>query len=560
MSMREEGVELERRSASALHEPSDTEITIEYNHSASSNLLSRLPDELLQMVLLEYSRPTNDRANGGAAGKKRHSCHWILVTHVCRRWRDVAMQYSPLWSDICIPGNLDYIAAFLARSGTAPLSVHVEQNTEEPNSLLRQILLVCQHFHRIQLLDLRVTPGIYAQVSKELGPAIPAPQLKSLFLFVYDIALPDLPAAPLAASNPHVPPLVTLVEAPNLSLLMLSPQKGIIHKLPTFPLLKTLFFFPDLAVIDPEETVTLDEILSGLRGLPLLERFSFPCLGMAQRMQPAPRARLPNLKAISLAGDALQCSYFLRHIEFPATAQLQVTGASARGDIDITTIRSLVASLAGEGRTGPRVPLRYLSIECDKMRTFVCGSPTLLLTDKTGDPSFSIDLPPGADWDGAICDLLPLHEVVELDLTQNPDCDRKISVAGIIARMQNVEEMRVFGQIGEDVARCFHADSGSTRDAYPFSKLRRLHLHAQPLYARRRVTLPGGTGYTSLVSALQRRKEQGHQLGTLVIDKACARAMKEETLEQLREVVGMVEISAVPDNPWDVVSIPSSFN
>ncbi|KAI0039928.1 hypothetical protein FA95DRAFT_1462389, partial [Auriscalpium vulgare] len=58
--------------------------------------VSRLPPEILSAVfsiLTDIDRPRNH-------GK---SLAWISITHVCRKWRDVALNNPTLWSTIILP-------------------------------------------------------------------------------------------------------------------------------------------------------------------------------------------------------------------------------------------------------------------------------------------------------------------------------------------------------------------------------------------------------------------------------------------------------------------------
>ncbi|TEB37109.1 hypothetical protein FA13DRAFT_1614958, partial [Coprinellus micaceus] len=81
------------------------EITaLQGRHNAAS-LIGRLPPELLSHIfgMLSYTWT-----------------RWIRVTHVCRHWREVALDCTSLWSRITFSHN-DFTQAKLARSKRHPL-------------------------------------------------------------------------------------------------------------------------------------------------------------------------------------------------------------------------------------------------------------------------------------------------------------------------------------------------------------------------------------------------------------------------------------------------------
>ncbi|KAI0040243.1 hypothetical protein FA95DRAFT_1611954 [Auriscalpium vulgare] len=47
----------------------------------------------------------------------------LPVTHVCRRWRQVALEHSSLWADIDLEFSPDCVATFLARARSSPLFI-----------------------------------------------------------------------------------------------------------------------------------------------------------------------------------------------------------------------------------------------------------------------------------------------------------------------------------------------------------------------------------------------------------------------------------------------------
>ncbi|TCD71754.1 hypothetical protein EIP91_005520 [Steccherinum ochraceum] len=94
-----------------------SELKLRYNALAESAVL---PDELLVEIFKIYALLE--------IGDRRFCYSWFKITHVCRHWRDVALQAPVLWSTISFAGNTKHPGRALeqlARSGTAPLHLHI---------------------------------------------------------------------------------------------------------------------------------------------------------------------------------------------------------------------------------------------------------------------------------------------------------------------------------------------------------------------------------------------------------------------------------------------------
>ncbi|EPS97240.1 hypothetical protein FOMPIDRAFT_1129047, partial [Fomitopsis schrenkii] len=76
--------------------------------------VSQIPPELLSKIFLH------------TAGQHAYPARvppQICVTHVCRHWREVALQCAALWSHVDVPALPEKLAEFLKRSKDAPLSM-----------------------------------------------------------------------------------------------------------------------------------------------------------------------------------------------------------------------------------------------------------------------------------------------------------------------------------------------------------------------------------------------------------------------------------------------------
>ncbi|KAI0046267.1 hypothetical protein FA95DRAFT_1494286, partial [Auriscalpium vulgare] len=83
---------------------------------------SRLPPETMGHVftILAFIDPPR-RDNPWV----KMSLGWLLATHVCRRWRDIALQTPTLWADITFPFIFGehWATAFSSRAGGMPLTI-----------------------------------------------------------------------------------------------------------------------------------------------------------------------------------------------------------------------------------------------------------------------------------------------------------------------------------------------------------------------------------------------------------------------------------------------------
>ncbi|KZV59757.1 hypothetical protein PENSPDRAFT_543247, partial [Peniophora sp. CONT] len=46
---------------------------------------------------------------------------WVTITHVCRRWRTIALEDPSLWTDIPFVLSMPWIDAFVSRSTALPI-------------------------------------------------------------------------------------------------------------------------------------------------------------------------------------------------------------------------------------------------------------------------------------------------------------------------------------------------------------------------------------------------------------------------------------------------------
>ncbi|KAJ7320797.1 hypothetical protein DFH08DRAFT_1034621 [Mycena albidolilacea] len=121
----------------------------------------------------------------------------ILLTHICRGWREIAMASPALWRAIHISGNDDLVSTFLSRSVLRPLSIHLNEWQQPFDDLAQDFLApLLPHCARLEYLTLRL--------STYFGPPL------------IDAVMPLLQRIDLALDNYSESPLVVLRPVPLL--------------------------------------------------------------------------------------------------------------------------------------------------------------------------------------------------------------------------------------------------------------------------------------------------------------------------------------------------------
>ena len=283
--------------------------------------ISTLPPEVLSEIFIALAHSYYSLSV--YPGFHSHSAYkWITVTHVCRAWRNIALNTPRLWSRVIL-SKFDVTKEILARSKKAPLWVTAYAvNLDYPRKKLLDSIM--KQSSRLKELDLTVPGRTFRNLSTV--PMGPAAILEILTLSG------SSPYDPHGTFLPHNTPLPVLFkgQTPNLRRLHLN-SIAIKWDNPIF--CPTLTHLTVAAQSDGSLiTGTFAHLLAALKAMYTLEKLelqeAIPHLSEDLSTLPTLQrtVELPRLRELVISSDMLDCANFLHHVSLPANARLSVTG------------------------------------------------------------------------------------------------------------------------------------------------------------------------------------------------------------------------------------------
>ncbi|KAI0089483.1 hypothetical protein BDY19DRAFT_105955 [Irpex rosettiformis] len=248
----------------------------------NSRGILRLPDDILIEISLEFASLFRDIGGGPLNSPnfwtRSVDCRWIVVAHICHRWRDVVLAIPQLWTTISLLGDTDRVATTLRRSGQLPLTIFESAISSFD---LEGKKLVLQEIPRIEHLQIPLncqTLDCFIHLKPK-----DAPSLKTLELTYSDQDLyrrfdPDMFQQAFASWS-----------LPSLTRLAFRGHEGkIIYQRKSIPEINSiqLLFRPTLVQLEIDALpypISVAKCIQLLRTLPLLEKL---CLGnVLERIQ-----------------------------------------------------------------------------------------------------------------------------------------------------------------------------------------------------------------------------------------------------------------------------------
>lgn len=380
-----------------------------------------------------------------------YDCRWIKVTHVCRQWRNAALRYPPLWTNIQIGFHPGAIEAYLQRSNpclinvmSSPSGCHIQKYTGDTWRLL------LAQSSRYLSLDGNKVP----QAVPHMPAVVCLPRLRSLHDF-----------------NDEPSWLESLQPTSSLLEVVMTIYDGVWTKIRDFGSLTKLCLYRRGDKVE----CSLREILDGLRHLPALQHlsisFDIPEDTLQAELSQAGSAgivSLPKLKELRMSSKPLYCAIMLANLHFPLSTRVMASHfevcplTSALANETVGAYIPSIPRLAGDPDVEPIVCLQIRSLSLCRRR-FDSGhmnlygwteQPTKLqlsafLPVELTIIKFSLDLPSQRPSYEQFCTSLPLQHTTSLHIdaqavgTDKNDHDSQAALADFVRGITSLRELYV---------------------------------------------------------------------------------------------------------------------
>jgi len=318
---------------------------LKYRHNALAPISRLLPETLAEIFsLLSFSADDYDDVP---------CLEWIRVTHVCHRWREIALSFPYLWNYINFTElTLAGITEILARAKMSPLHLEANispSNKAQFNAFGRQLKAHIYHTRHLSI------SGEFQTVLERL--VSPAPALVSLSLTKQSDPYTFLQCIVHDSLFNGTAPMLTRLKLIGYNIGWRSP---LLKGLQTLEILKP----------SAQEVLTLEDWLAALNEMSQLKTLilhrATPAVSIDIPLIPEPQrtVTLPSLTHFNITGSAKGCALALAHLVLPALISLHVTFVSRSWD-DIRSVFPYVTRHAH----GPRdtAPLRTILLDEEAM-------------------------------------------------------------------------------------------------------------------------------------------------------------------------------------------------
>ncbi|KAI0262871.1 hypothetical protein BC834DRAFT_364219 [Gloeopeniophorella convolvens] len=393
-----------------------------------------------------------------------HSPACLYVSHVCRAWRDAALQCPLLWVNILFHPP-EWTSIMLDRSRTAPLTVDIKLKfwVLPPDALIKSVRLALSHMHHIRYLCVDLGDGDgdgqYGAVLSLLASGSP------------DI-LERVKISCTAYHRSHVQPFFD--KAPRLRTLELVGCHTD-WQLPFASNLTSLV----LKNIPPDSRPSMDDIFSILRRLSNLQNLAlfdatqgFPrtVVTLPPLQDPAP-INLDHLLRLSITGHLLDCINIVRHLVVPHCQLVALDAKMHRRLPEITWAVTHFAALISTifSRVDERdVPYVGSICQSPTQGTMIFASPTPLSPEAPNKPTVKAIL----GWyhlpledpiaNSSLCrDLLLCLPLENLQHFEARSTSADLTIEGtdwlqVLPRLKRVERLTLMGAFAYGFMNGFH--------------------------------------------------------------------------------------------------------
>ncbi|EKM51923.1 uncharacterized protein PHACADRAFT_101677 [Phanerochaete carnosa HHB-10118-sp] len=484
--------------------------------------IGRLPSEMLAETFLH-------RSAGWSTGDQS----WIEVSHVCHRWREIALDCPALWGHIYTHTSA-WTRELLLRSKQAALDVIISENDEINREDI--IHLLVHHLHRMRSINW----GLYYNPLD--GSDLPrvAPFLRSVTLHNDE----------LDEYGPSTTPFDKIEALPLTHLELVCAPVSWTSNL-FRPTLTHLTFRLPSDFPQPVDC-NMSEVLGLLRSMPSLQILELanvlPDAGRA-RVGPDAYVHFTQLRLLNIEASAATMRYFLEHVSFSKDAEITIEYSDLELDHENMeqSMRLLASRFASDSRSkNPVRPLQSLYCARNVAEAWTIDRGLEALSQKHARNAAAtkllqgvhhtlavraVDLPfehSGAFFE-MFCRSLPLAETSSafIDIEGMGDTQwrsayqsmphlRELGVTGSSSCHTSLIDLLATVLAATDGALC---PSHSNLPVYMFPKLevlliRGLHL---PLASTDNLGSRGHHLLDTYAKVLRDRSDAGHQLSSLVL-------------------------------------------
>ena len=301
--------------------------------------ISKLPVEILSEIFLLHQQNVMDT--------KRHprvqSLNWIGISHVCRQWRETALNFSDLW--IHIPcHHPKWAEEMVVRSKQACLIVRITQYDPLHYPSKAQFLknFLQQHLSRIQVLEIQ---NAWNRAVEKLFEAIQPSSVPCLSTLNVSTCWDEPPI--VAALRVEILDS-RLLNTTSLRRVAISANVRWCSKL--FNGLTHLKLGPGNDSIPSRTQTSQPEFLDALRRMPTLQLLDLkgmvlPAVVDRSSLEPV---HLSELQDLSIIDTAPPIAFFLHHVKFSSTTRTSIGCKDVLQLEDVAPVISLLERLLSE--------------------------------------------------------------------------------------------------------------------------------------------------------------------------------------------------------------------
>lgn len=522
-----------------------------------------LPSDLLSDILAQAIGFPDDSAESSWPGQQLYG--WIRVTHVCTRWRAVAVGCPTLWNRIRVTRRYELMAMLVERSKKAPLIVSLRIDSAHGADQLptdRATDLIVSQLQRVRVLHIDLVSTRERELFRSLFVR-PLPVLEVLRIrSIYDRA--ELPLREYVAQRLcDTPP--RRFRALELYAFLLNWHRG---SFPHAGLTHLLLYL--------DRSTRIGELLNLFTYTPLLARLVLHRsinVDARDNLTKSPSSTLHHLRSMELVATPWECTTLLQHLYAPNLAYFSadVRGKSPRLEDPIPLIKFFETVVSGMRCLGQPQTLHVTanrpSLEIMLYETVIDSTTVACPTKDLGrhHPScsvvFNVPVTDTRDPIAAFCQLFRIEHIRSLFITGSLGRFNEAWSHTLLRPMVRLEQLFLTVQGGSSEEHlvldamllphssdeAFHAGAlPQTPHYYPAPCLRRLTLDFEDFSTMNisAWSMPALNLVEHLQDCSIERYEAGVEIETMRIQGARGGWLRSEEIQQLRQVIRFVE--------WDV--------